>query len=105
MMLSNLQLFLDSKVIQYNQPEFIENDPIVIPHQFSKKQDIEIMGFFAAILAWGQRKTIIQKCRELIERMDNAPFDFIQNHQETDLKSLLGFKHRTFNDTDLLYFV
>lgn len=104
-MQTNLQLFLDAKVIQYNQPNFIENDPIVIPHQFSKKQDIEIMGFFAAILAWGQRKTIINKCRELIERMDGAPFDFIQNHQETDLKALLGFKHRTFNDTDMLYFV
>lgn len=104
-MLNNLKLFLDAKVNQYNRPEFIGNDPIVIPHQFAKKQDIEIMGFFAAILAWGQRKTIINKCRELIVRMDNAPFDFIQNHQETDLKALLGFKHRTFNDTDLLYFV
>jgi len=104
-MLNNLQLFLDSKVAQYNQPNFIEDDPIIIPHQFEKKQDIEIMGFFAAILAWGQRKTIINKCRELIERMDNSPFDFIQNHQETDLKALLGFKHRTFNDTDLLYFI
>ena len=104
-MLNNLKLFLDAKVNQYNRPEFIENDPIVIPHQFTRKQDIEIIGFFAAILAWGQRKTIINKCRELIVRMDNAPFDFIQNHQETDLKALLGFKHRTFNDTDLLYFV
>ncbi len=104
-MQTNLQLFLDSKVSQYNQPNFIENDPIVIPHQFKKKQDIEIMGFFAAVLAWGQRKTIINKCWELIERMDNSPFDFIQNHQETDLEALLGFKHRTFNDTDLLYFV
>ena len=104
-MLNSLQQFLDAKVNQFNRPEFIENDPIVIPHQFARKQDIEIMGFFAAILAWGQRKTIINKCRELIVRMDNAPFDFIQNHQETDLKALLGFKHRTFNDTDLLYFV
>lgn len=104
-MLNNLKQFLDAKVSQYNRPDFIENDPIVIPHQFSKKQDVEIMAFFAAILAWGQRKTIINKCRELIDRMDGAPFDFIQNHQETDLKALLGFKHRTFNDTDLLYFV
>jgi uncharacterized protein (TIGR02757 family) len=104
-MIDNLKLFLDAKVIQYNRPEFIENDPIVIPHQFTQKQDIEIIGFFAAILAWGQRKTIIQKCRELIVRMDGVPFDFIKNHQETDLKALLGFKHRTFNDTDLLYFV
>ncbi len=104
-MQNNLQLFLDAKVAKYNQLKFIENDPIVIPHQFRKKQDIEIMGFFAAILAWGQRKTIINKCRELIERMDGSPFDFILNHQETDLKALLGFKHRTFNDTDLLYFI
>jgi uncharacterized protein (TIGR02757 family) len=104
-MIDNLKLFLDSKVIQYNQSEFIANDPIVIPHQFTQKQDIEIIGFFAAILAWGQRKTIINKCTELIVRMDGSPFDFIKNHQETDLKALLGFKHRTFNDTDLLYFV
>lgn len=101
----NLKPFLDEKVLQYNRPEFIENDPVVIPHQFSKKQDIEIMGFFAAMLAWGQRKTIINKCRELIGRMDGNPYDFISNHQETDLKNLLGFKHRTFNDTDLFYFI
>jgi uncharacterized protein (TIGR02757 family) len=102
---SNLKAFLDSKVEQYNRPEFIQNDPIVIPHQFSLKQDIEIMGFFASVLAWGQRKTIINKCIELIDRMDGAPYDFIINHQETDLQNLLDFKHRTFNDTDLLYFV
>lgn len=101
----NLKDFLDSKVDQYNRPEFIENDPIVIPHQFSVQQDIEIMGFFASILAWGQRKTIINKCNELIERMDGAPYDFIINHQDSDLQNLLEFKHRTFNDTDLLYFV
>lgn len=104
-MIENLKAFLDQKVEQYNCIDFIENDPIVIPHQFSLKQDIEIMGFFAAILAWGQRKTIINKCNELVERMDGKPFDFIKNHQDSDLKSLLGFKHRTFNDTDLLYFI
>ncbi|MGV8879116.1 MAG: TIGR02757 family protein [Sphingobacteriaceae bacterium] len=104
-MIENLKAFLDYKADYYNRPEFIVNDPVVIPHQFSVLQDIEIMGFFAAMLAWGQRKTIINKCRDLIERMDGTPFDFIVNHQETDLKSLLGFKHRTFNDTDLLYFV
>ncbi len=104
-MIKNLKAFLDSKVEQYNCSDFIANDPVVIPHQFTVKQDIEIMGFFAAILAWGQRKTIINKCNELANRMDGAPFLFIINHHETDLKSLLGFKHRTFNDTDLLYFV
>ncbi len=97
--------FLDKKVEQFNQPKFIENDPIFIPHLFTKKQDIEVMGFFASILAWGQRKTIINKCRELIERFDGSPYDFILSHQDVDLKSLLGFRHRTFNDTDLLYFV
>ena len=93
------------KAEQYNQPSFIANDPICIPHQYQKKQDIEIAAFFAAILAWGQRKTIINKCNELFARMDNAPHDFILNHGADDLKRLLGFKHRTFNDTDLLYFV
>ncbi len=101
----DLKSFLDSKVAQYNQPGFIANDPICIPHAFTRKQDIEIMGFITAILAWGQRKTIINKCRELIDRMDGAPYDFVVNHQETDLQALLGFKHRTFNDTDLLYFM
>lgn len=103
--IGNLKSFLDTKVDQYNRPEFIELDPIVIPHQFSARQDIEIMGFFAAILAWGQRKTIINKCRELIGRMDGTPYDFIKHHEQSDLKGLLGFKHRTFNDTDLLYFI
>lgn len=101
----SLKDFLDRKVDQYNQPTFIVNDPICIPHQFSTKQDIEIMGFFAAIMAWGQRKTIINKCNELIQRMDGTPYQYIMNHQDHDLKSLLGFKHRTFNDTDILYFI
>jgi uncharacterized protein (TIGR02757 family) len=100
-----LKDFLDIKVDQYNRPDFIQNDPICIPHQFSKKQDIEIAAFFAAILAWGQRKTIINKCNELFARMDNDPYNFMLHHSDDDLKRLLGFKHRTFNDTDLLYFV
>lgn len=101
----NLKDFLDKKVDEYNRPQFIENDPILIPHLFTEKQDIEIMGFIASILAWGQRKTIINKCKELIDRMGGTPYDFIMNHKEEELRSLLGFKHRTFNDTDLLYFV
>jgi uncharacterized protein (TIGR02757 family) len=102
---NSLKDFLDSKVEQYNQPSFIKDDPICIPNMFTKQQDIEIAGFFAAIFAWGNRTIIINKSKELLNRMDNAPYDFIQNHNETDLKVLLGFKHRTFNDTDLLYFV
>ncbi|UOE47514.1 TIGR02757 family protein [Mucilaginibacter sp. SMC90] len=100
-----LKTFLDAKVAQYNRPEFIENDPVTIPHMFSRMQDIEIMGFWAATLAWGQRVTIIKKCKELITLMDGAPYDFIINHEEPDLKKLLKFKHRTFNDVDTLYFI
>ncbi|MBN3584638.1 TIGR02757 family protein [Algoriphagus aestuarii] len=101
----DLKGFLDDKVEQYNQPGFIPNDPISIPHRYSKKQDIEITGFFASILAWGQRKTIINKCLELFKRMDDAPHDFLINHRESDLESFLSFKHRTFNDIDTLYFI
>lgn len=97
--------FLDRKVEAFNTPSFIENDPICIPHLFTNQQDIEIMGFFASILAWGQRKTIVNKCKELIDRFDGHPAEFIRGHHDSDLKQLLGFKHRTFNDTDLLYFV
>jgi uncharacterized protein (TIGR02757 family) len=100
-----LKDFLDEKVAQYNQPNFIENDPIQIPHLFSNQQDIEIAGFFAAILAWGQRKTIINKCKQLIAIMDHAPYEFIMHHHPADLKPFLNFKHRTFNATDTLYFI
>lgn len=100
-----LKEFLDQKVAEYNQPDFITLDPISIPHRFSKKQDIEIAGFIAATLAWGQRKTIINKCLELLGMMDNAPHDFVLNHQEEDLRPFLNFKHRTFNDIDTLYFI
>ncbi len=96
---------LEEKYRQYNCPEFIADDPISIPHRFSRRQDIEITGFFAAVLAWGQRKTIISKCSELIGLMDEAPYDFIRSHQENDLKRFLQFKHRTFNATDALYFI
>lgn len=101
----DLKLFLDKKVAEYNQPSFITNDPVCIPHMFTKKQDIEISGFFAAIFAWGNRTTIINKSKELMTRMDMAPHEFCMNHSHHDLKNLLGFKHRTFTDTDLLYFV
>lgn len=97
--------FLNSKVDLYNQPSFIAADPISIPHSFSKKQDIEIAGLFAAIFAWGNRTTIINKAKELMLLMDNAPYDFCLHHSPADLKSLEHFKHRTFNTTDLLYFV
>jgi uncharacterized protein (TIGR02757 family) len=101
----NLKAFLDKKVDEYDQPSFIKNDPICIPHSFSKKEDIEIAGFFAAIFAWGNRTTIINKSRELMQLMDNAPHQFCLNHDLLDLKRFMGFRHRTFNTTDLLYFI
>ena len=100
-----LKTFFDKKVDEYNQPFFISSDPVCIPHLFTKKQDIEIAGFFAAIFAWGNRTTIIKKSKELMELMDMSPYEFCLRHEHSDLKRLTGFKHRTFNDTDLLYFI
>jgi len=103
--LLRLKDYLDSIVLKVNTPDFIEMDPISIPHRFTLKQDIEIAGLFSAILAWGNRKTIISKASELMQLMDNSPYSFILNHQDKDLKRLLSFKHRTFQSTDLLYLV
>ena len=103
--IGNLKKFLDSKVKLYNQPSFIEKDPVCIPHSFTKKQDIEISGLFAAVLAWGNRTTIINNCKKLMGWMDNKPHDFILHHKDSDLKSFVHFAHRTFNATDLLYFI
>lgn len=103
--LQALKDFLDKKVEQYNRPSFIPNDPICIPHLYTKKQDKEIAGFFAAVFSWGNRSTIINKSKELLKLMDDAPYEFCLNHYDNDLKKLLGFKHRTFNATDLLYFI
>lgn len=103
--LSALRKLLDKKVEQFNQPGFIQDDPISIPHQFSRLQDIEISGFIASIFAWGIRKTIIQKSNLLLQRMDNAPYEFCLHHRESDLKRLIPFVHRTFNSDDLLYFI
>lgn len=100
-----LKNLLLQKARQYNQPGFIAKDPIVIPHRFTKLQDIEISGFFAAILAWGNRTTIINSTNKLMAWMDEAPHQFVLEHQETDLKKMMHFAHRTFNATDLFYFI
>lgn len=97
--------FLKSKADEYNRPFFIKDDPIVIPHAFSKRQDIEISGLFAAVFAWGNRTAIINKSRELMHLMDDSPHDFCLGHSEKELRRLLDFRHRTFNATDLLYFI
>lgn len=100
-----LKSLLDQKFDQYNVPGFIALDPVSIPHSFSKKQDIEVAGFFAATLAWGQRKTIINNCVALMDLMDRAPHQFLVGHTEKDLSRFEKFCHRTFNATDLLYFI
>jgi uncharacterized protein (TIGR02757 family) len=102
---NKLKDFLNKKVDEYNQPSFIQSDPISVPHRFSKKQDIEIAAFFASIFAWGNRTIIINKTTQLMELMGNAPHDFIIHHKENDLKTFLNFRHRTFNTTDVLYFI
>ncbi len=99
-----LKEFLDEKVDFYNNPNFIETDPIQIPHLFSTKEDIEIMGFLIATIAWGNRKSIINNGHKLVEIMGNSPYDFIQNYSEQNKKLLSGFVHRTFNEEDLHYF-
>jgi uncharacterized protein (TIGR02757 family) len=101
----DIRTFLDRKVEEYNRPSFIAGDPIGIPHRYQKKQDIEIAGFFAAIFSWGNRTTIIKKSLELMQLMQDAPHQFILQHEDKDLRKLLDFKHRTFNATDLLYFI
>lgn len=100
-----LKAVLDEAAGRYNRPDFIAADPIAIPHRFGRRQDREIMGFWTAMLAWGQRKTILAKASELVTLMDGAPYDFVLGHRESDLQRMLSFRHRTFNDTDLLYFM
>ena len=102
---SELHSFLEENYKRYNRPEFIPADPISIPHQFSKKQDIEISGFLAATIAWGQRPTILKNANELMRRMDHAPHDFILNHSKKDLVRFRNFKHRTFNSIDCVFFL
>jgi len=101
----HLKDFLDKKVKEYNQPAFIKDDPVSIPHLFTQKQDIEIAGFFAAVFAWGNRTTIINKSKELMSRMGDSPYAFIKHSRPKDLEKLKGFRHRTFNEDDLFYFI
>ena len=100
-----LKEFLDEKVIQYNNPKFIESDPIQIPHLFSKKEDIEIAAFLTATISWGNRTMIIKNSYKMMELLNNSPYDFILNHDEKDLKSFDSFVHRTFNSIDFRQFI
>ena len=102
---SELKLFLDDKVALYNNPKFIESDPIQIPHQFSKKEDIEIAAFLTATIAWGNRKSIITNANKMMTLLDQSPFEFVMGHQNHDLDRFDGFVHRTFNSDDLKQFI
>lgn len=102
---TELKEFLDFKVDQYNNPEFITTDPVQIPHKFTRKEDVEIAGFLTATIAWGNRKSILKNANSLMELLGNSPYDFVLNHSEEDLESLENFVHRTFNGTDLKYFI
>ena len=100
-----LKSYLDFKVEQYNTLEFIDTDPIQIPHQFSKKEDIEIAGFLTATIAWGNRKSILKNADKMMELMERSPYDFILNHSPADLEPLNAFVHRTFNGADFQFFI
>ena len=102
---SELKDFLDEKVLQYNTLDFIESDPIRIPHLFSQKEDIEIAGFLSATIAWGNRKMIIKNSQNMMDLMGNTPYDFVMSHTENDLERLESFVHRTFNGTDFVTFI
>lgn len=102
---SELKEFLDEKADFYNNPEFIENDPLQIPHSFSLKEDIEISGFLASTIAWGNRKMIINNAKKMMDLLGNSPYDFVMNHNEDQLDDLDFFVHRTFNGTDFKQFI
>ena len=102
---AELKAFLDEKVVAYEHPNFIDSDPIQIPHLYTQKEDIEISGFLTATISWGNRKSILTNAHKLMNLMGNAPYDFVMSHTDKDLERLEGFVHRTFNTTDLRHFV
>lgn len=102
---AELKEFLDEKVILYNNPDFITDDPVQIPHLYSLKEDIEIAGFLSATIAWGNRKMIIKNAHKMMDLMGNSPYDFVLNHSESNLENLHDFVHRTFNGVDFMTFV
>ena len=102
---TELKEFLDEKVIQYNTLDFIDSDPIQIPHQFTVKEDIEIAAFLTSTIAWGNRKMIINNSKRMMDLMGNSPYDFVMSHSDTQLENLNGFVHRTFNSQDFVTFI
>jgi len=102
---TELKDFLDYKVEQYNTPDFITDDPISIPHRFKRKEDIEIAGLLVSTISWGSRKGIVKSGNRMIDILGESPFDFVMSHNKAQLARFEGFVHRTFNDTDLAYFI
>ncbi len=105
MNLTELKDFLDEKVELFNQPNFVETDPIQVPRKFTQKEDIEISGFLTATIAWGNRTAIIKNAERLNSLMGNQPFDFVLNASNLEIQQLQKFVHRTFNGTDCIYFI
>ena len=101
----DIRQLLEEKYLKYNTKDFIESDPVYIPHQFSQKENIEIAGFLTATIAWGQRPTIIKNARKLMRMMDNEPCDFIREASENEIVGISSFVHRTFSGTDLQFFI
>ncbi len=97
--------FLNEKAAFYEQPKFIETDPVQIPHMFTKKEDIEIAGFLTATISWGNRKSILNNAHKLMDLLGNSPYDYVISHKEDDLAHFEGFVHRTFNSIDISYFI
>lgn len=104
-MTKNISSLLNQKVEQYNNPEFIDSDPISIPHMFKRKEDIEISGFLTSVISWGRRAAIIKSARQLMDLMDNSPYDFLINSGDSDLKRFASFVYRTFNSDDCLFLI
>ena len=105
MLKSELIDFLEFKVAQYNRPEFIADDPIAIPHRYHLREDMEIAGFLASTISWGNRKSIVKNGHRMMDLLGNSPYDFVMSATPISLKNLHGFVHRTFNSTDLTYFI
>lgn len=100
-----LKELLDGLHDRYNAPDFIADDPISVPHRFERREDIEISGFLAATIAWGNRKSIVRNAGRLMRLMDDAPYDFTVHASEQELNALLNFVHRTFNGADCIAFI
>jgi len=102
---SEIKAYLDEKVVLYNNPNFIELDPISIPHRYTLKEDIEIAGFLAATISWGNRRSIVKNGHRMLNLLGDSPYDFVMSHNTRQLKRLEGFVHRTFNHNDYKYFI